>query len=152
MMYRSLFVVAATGVASVAAFAVPPSAMPARASSLRLGGATAPRSARSASLGLEMARVPFIAGNWKMNPTSVAEVISGSLLTIPAGPGARCLLACDVQNASQGALITHFPLPPPPFPGTDPRGLSRTSPPHQHMLPINPNQFLTILIVYDFPR
>ena len=115
MMYRSLFVVAATGVASVAAFAVPPSAMPARASSLRLGGATAPRSARSASLGLEMARVPFIAGNWKMNPTSVAEVISGSLLAIPAGPGARCLLACDVQNASQGALITHFPLPPPLF-------------------------------------
>ena len=97
MMYRSLFVVAATGVASVAAFTVPPSAMPARASPLRLGSATAPRSARSASLGLEMARVPFIAGNWKMNPTSVTEVSPGFLLAIPCGPGACRHFACDVQ-------------------------------------------------------
>lgn len=76
-MFRKVFVVAATGVATAAAFTMPPAAIPRTAGTtapLRAASGAAPRSARAASLSLEMARVPFIAGNWKMNPTSVDEV------------------------------------------------------------------------------
>lgn len=74
-MYRGVFLVAVTGVASAAAFSVPPMSLPGMPGSGAALRATASRAtARSASLSLEMARVPFIAGNWKMNPTSVEEV------------------------------------------------------------------------------
>ena len=76
-LFRKVFVVAVTGAASAAAFTVPPAALPhtgGNAAPLRAASGAAPRSLRSASLSLEMARVPFIAGNWKMNPTSVTEV------------------------------------------------------------------------------
>ena len=67
--------VAVTGVASAAAFSVPPMSLPGMPGSSAALRATASRATvRSASLSLEMARVPFIAGNWKMNPTSVEEV------------------------------------------------------------------------------
>lgn len=74
-MYRGVFLVAVTGVASAAAFLGPPMSLPGMPGSGAALRATASRAtARSASLSLEMARVPFIAGNWKMNPTSVEEV------------------------------------------------------------------------------
>ena len=74
-MYRGVLFVAVTGVASAAAFSVPPMSLPGMPGSGAALRATASRAtARSASLSLEMARVPFIAGNWKMNPTSVEEV------------------------------------------------------------------------------
>lgn len=75
--FRRVLVVAATGAASAAAFTAPPAGIPRSAgngAALRAASNAAPRSARTASLSLEMARVPFIAGNWKMNPTSVEEV------------------------------------------------------------------------------
>jgi len=78
-MFRKVFVVAATGVATAAAFTMPPAAIPRTAGTtapLRAASGAAPRSARAASLSLEMARVPFIAGNWKMNPTSVDEAMT----------------------------------------------------------------------------
>jgi len=75
-MHRALFMFAVSGVATAAAFTLPPSALPlarTNAAQVRAASSSAPRAARSASLSLEMARVPLMAGNWKMNPTSVAE-------------------------------------------------------------------------------
>eukprot|EP00277_Geminigera_cryophila_P034311 CAMPEP_0173120930 /NCGR_PEP_ID=MMETSP1102-20130122/52898_1 /TAXON_ID=49646 /ORGANISM="Geminigera sp., Strain Caron Lab Isolate" /LENGTH=308 /DNA_ID=CAMNT_0014027269 /DNA_START=15 /DNA_END=941 /DNA_ORIENTATION=- len=77
--FRKLFVVAVTGAASASAFSMSPAGIPSTASNtapLRAASGAAPRSARAASLSLEMARVPFIAGNWKMNPTSVSEALT----------------------------------------------------------------------------
>ena len=76
-MFRKVLAVAVTGAASAAAFSAAPPALPlAQSPSARLRAAIAPRNSagRTASLSLEMARVPLMAGNWKMNPTSVSEV------------------------------------------------------------------------------
>lgn len=72
-MFRKVLVVAVTGAASAAAFTAPPAGLPLAGGAAAPLRAAAPRSVRSASLSLEMARVPFIAGNWKMNPGSVEE-------------------------------------------------------------------------------
>merc|ERR1719478_213977 len=75
-MFRKVLAVAVTGAASAAAFSAAPPALPlAQSPSARLRAAIAPRNSagRTASLSLEMARVPLMAGNWKINPTSVTE-------------------------------------------------------------------------------
>jgi hypothetical protein len=89
-MFRKVLVVAVTGAASAAAFTAPPAGLPLAGGAAAPLRAAAPRSVRSASLSLEMARVPFIAGNWKMNPGSVEEVARATCPALPCLPPTPC--------------------------------------------------------------
>ena len=109
-MFRKVLAVAVTGAASAAAFSAAPPALPlAQSPSARLRAAIAPRNSagRTASLSLEMARVPLMAGNWKMNPTSVTEVRCGG--PYPCLPG--CVCVPPLQCFSGGPGISPFQDP-----------------------------------------
>ena len=78
-----------------------------RASSVRSTGARAIHGLGCFALSLEMARVPLMAGNWKMNPTSVTEVRCGG--PYPCLPG--CVCVPPLQCFSGGPGISPFQDP-----------------------------------------